>query len=65
MEEGGVIVADLTLEGVLPQDFVLELNDCCEVLLLIGRGIALATGFIWVVIDFQVFIGMWRMLILG
>ena len=65
MEEGGVIVADLTLEGVLPQDFVLELYDCSEVLLLIGRGITLATGFIRVVIDFQVFIGMWGMLVLG
>lgn len=65
VEEGGVIVADLTLEGVLPQDLVLELYDCCEVLLLIGRGITLATGFIRVVIDFQVFIGMWGMLVLG
>ena len=65
VEEGGVIVADLTLEGVLPQDLVLELYDCCEVLLLICRGVPLATGFIRVVIDFQVFIGMWRMLVLG
>lgn len=65
VEEGGVVVADLTLEGVLPQDLVLELYDCCEVLLLICRGVPLATGFIRVVIDFQVFIGMWRMLVLG
>ena len=65
VEEGGVIVPDLALEGVLPQDLVLELYDGCEVLLLIGRGIALATGFIWVVIDFQVFIGMRGMLVLG
>lgn len=65
MEEGGVVVPDLTLKGILPEDFVLELYDLCEVLLLIGSGIPLTTRFIRVIIDLQIFIGMWGMLVLG
>ena len=64
MEEGGVVVPDLTLKGILPEYFVLELYDLCEVLLLIGRGIPLTPRFIRVIIDFQIFIGMWGMLVL-
>ena len=59
MEEGGVVVPDLTLKRILPEDFVLELYDLSEVLLLIGSGITLTTRFIRVIIDFQIFIGMW------
>lgn len=65
MEEGGVVVADLTLKGILPEYFVLELYDLCEVLLLIGSGIPLTTRFIRVIIDLQIFISMWGMLVLG
>jgi hypothetical protein len=65
MEEGGVVVTDLTLKGVLSEDFVLKLYDLCEVLLLIGSGIPLTPRFIRVIIDFQIFIGMWGMFVLG
>ena len=65
MEEGGVVVPDLTLKGVLPEYFVLELYDLCEILLVIGSCIPLTSRFIRVIIDFQIFISMWGMLILG